>query len=67
MSIDKLFEVLLYAVPSLITGGVAYYLFDSYFKDQQNTRRWLLQREIQKQSLPLWKTKRIELSTIGML
>jgi hypothetical protein len=50
---DKFIEVLLYAVPSLITGGVAYYLFDSYFKDQQHTRRWLLQRENQKQSLPL--------------
>lgn len=53
MSIDKFIEVLLYAVPSLITGGVAYYLFDSYFKDQQHTRRWLVQRENQKQSLPL--------------
>jgi hypothetical protein len=53
MNIDKLIEVLLYAVPSLITGGVAYYLFDSYFKDQQNTRRWLLQKENQKQALPL--------------
>jgi hypothetical protein len=36
MSMDKFIEVLLYAVPSLITGGVAYYLFDSYFKDQQH-------------------------------
>lgn len=53
MSTDKIIEVLLYAVPSIITGGVAYYLFDSYFKDQQNTRRWLLQRENQKHSLPL--------------
>jgi hypothetical protein len=32
---------------------VAYYLFDSYFKDQRHTRRWLLQRENQKQSLPM--------------
>ncbi len=53
MSIDKVVEVLLYAVPSLITGGVAYYLFDSYFKDQQNTRRWLLQKDNQKEALPL--------------
>ena len=53
MSIDKFIEVLLYAVPSLITGGVAYYLFDSYFKDQQHTRRWLSQRENQKHSMPL--------------
>jgi hypothetical protein len=28
-------------------------LFDNYFKDQQNTRRWLLQKENQKHSLPL--------------
>ena len=53
MNSDKFIELLMFAVPSLITGGVAYYLFDSYFKDQQNTRRWLLQKENQKQSLPL--------------
>ena len=53
MSSDKILELLMYTVPSLITGGVAYYLFDNYFKDQQNTRRWLLQRENQKHSLPL--------------
>ena len=53
MNSDKILELLMYAVPSLITGGVAYYLFDNYFKDQQNTRRWLLQRENQKHSLPL--------------
>lgn len=53
MNTDKIVELLMYAVPSLITGGVAYYLFDNYFKDQQNTRRWLVQRENQKQALPL--------------
>jgi hypothetical protein len=53
MDYSKLFEILAYTLPSLITGGVAYYLFNSYFKDQQNTRRWLLQKENQKDSLPL--------------
>jgi hypothetical protein len=53
MNSDKFVELLMFTVPSLITGGVAYYLFDTYFKDQQNTRRWLLQKENQKQSLPL--------------
>ncbi len=53
MNTDKIVELLMYAVPSLITGVVAYYLFDNYFKDQQNTRRWLVQRENQKQALPL--------------
>ena len=42
-----------YTIPSLITGGVAYYLFVSYFKDQQNTRRWLLQKENRKETLPI--------------
>lgn len=46
-------EILAYTLPSLITGGVAYYLFNSYFKDQQNTRRWLLQKDAQKEALPL--------------
>ncbi len=53
MNADKILELLMYTIPSLITGGVAYYMFVSYFKDQQNTRRWLLQKENQKHALPL--------------
>ena len=53
MDNSKILEILAYTLPSLITGGLAYYLFNSYFKDQQNTRRWLLQKENQKDSLPL--------------
>ncbi|MCX6171946.1 MAG: hypothetical protein NT048_03795 [Flavobacterium sp.] len=53
MHTDKLLELAFYTLPALITGTVAYYLFDNYFKDQQNTRRWLLQKENQKQSLPM--------------
>ncbi len=53
MNTDKIIELAFYTLPALITGGVAYFLFNSYFKDQQNTRRWLVQRENQKQALPL--------------
>lgn len=53
METTKIIELLSYTLPALITGGVAYYLFDSYFKDQQNTRRWLLQRDNRKDALPL--------------
>jgi hypothetical protein len=53
MDSSKIIEMLAYTLPSLITGGVAYYLFDSYFKDQQNTRRWLLQKDNRKDILPL--------------
>ena len=50
---DKLAELAFYTLPAIITGGVAYYLFQSYFKDQQNMRRWLIQKENQNQVLPL--------------
>lgn len=53
MDTSKIIELLAYTLPALITGGVAYYLFNSYFNDQQNTRRWLLQKENQKDALPL--------------
>jgi hypothetical protein len=53
MDSTKIIEILAYTLPSLITGGVAYFLFESYFKDQQNTRRWLLQKDSQKDLLPL--------------
>ncbi|HAH54491.1 MAG TPA: hypothetical protein DCM02_04195 [Flavobacterium sp.] len=53
MDSTKIIEILAYTIPSLITGGVAYYLFVSYFKDQQNTRRWLLQKENKKETLPI--------------
>ncbi|MES2747857.1 MAG: hypothetical protein V4648_05735 [Bacteroidota bacterium] len=53
MDTDKIIELAFYTLPALITGGVAYYLFNSYFNDQQNTRRWLVQKENQKLGLPL--------------
>ena len=53
METSKILEILAYTLPSIITGCVAYFLFNSYFNDQQNTRRWLLQKENQKDALPL--------------
>jgi hypothetical protein len=53
MDSTKIIEILAYTIPSLITGGVAYFLFNSHFKDQQNTRHWLIQKENQKSALPL--------------
>ena len=50
---NKIIEILAYTIPSIITGSVAYYLFKVYFKDQQNARRWLLQKEAQKYTLPI--------------
>jgi uncharacterized protein YaaR (DUF327 family) len=53
METVKILEILGYTLPSLVTGGVAYFLFDNYFRDQQNNRRWLLQKENEKELLPI--------------
>lgn len=53
MDATRLIELASYTFPAIITGTVAYYLFNSYFKDQQNTRRWLLQKDSQKELLPI--------------
>lgn len=53
MNSTTILEILAYTIPSLITGGVAYFLFTAHFKDQQNTRRWLLQKDSQSGTLPL--------------
>lgn len=53
MDSTKLIELASYTLPSAITGLVAYYLFNAYFKDQQKTRRWLLQKDNRKDLLPL--------------
>lgn len=53
MDSTKLIELASYTLPAIITGLVAYTLFNSYFKDQQKTRRWLLQKDNRKDTLPL--------------
>ncbi len=50
---SKLIEIASYAIPSLITGGVAYFLFHSHFKNETNRRRFELLKLNQKQALPL--------------
>jgi hypothetical protein len=53
MNTTLFIEILAYTVPAVITGLLAYLLFNAHFKDQQNTRRWLIQKDNQKTALPL--------------
>lgn len=53
MDTTKIVEIAAYTLPSLITGGVAYYLFESYFKNEEKRRFFLLQKNTQKDALPL--------------
>ena len=53
MDASKFIELLSYTIPSLITGVVAYYFFDSHLKNEEGKRRYRLMQENQKQALPL--------------
>jgi hypothetical protein len=53
MDTTKLIELLAYTLPALITGAVAYYLFDMHFKNEDKKRRFVLQKESKKDALPL--------------
>ncbi len=53
MDASKIFEILSYCLPALITGGIAYYFFNLHLKNEENRRSFLLHKENQKQALPL--------------
>ena len=53
MDTSKLIELLAYTLPALITGGIAYYFFDLHTKNEEGRRRYLLNKEAQKDALPL--------------
>jgi hypothetical protein len=49
----KIIELLSYTLPAIITGLVAYYFFDLHTKNEEGRRRYLLNKEAQKNALPL--------------
>lgn len=53
MQIDKILEILSYTIPSVITGGVAYYFFAKHVNHEESRQRFYLHKENQKQSFPL--------------
>ena len=53
MELEKIFEILLYAVPALITGIIAFYFFKEHTKNEDGRRRFLLHKDIQVNSLPI--------------
>ncbi len=53
MNLDKIFELLTYTIPSVVTGGVAFYFFSKHIAHEENRRRFYLHKEHQKTSFPL--------------
>ena len=53
METTKLIELLSYTLPAIITGFVAYYFFNLHTKNEEGRRRYLLNKDTQKDALPL--------------
>lgn len=53
MDTSKIIELLFYAIPSLITGLIAYYFFKEHTKNEDGRRRFLLKKDMQVNAMPL--------------
>lgn len=50
---DKIFDIAMYMLPSVIVGGAAVFMFKNFISSENNRRKYELLRENQKQGLPL--------------
>ena len=49
----EVLQLFAYAIPTVITGVIAYYFFNSHTKNEDGRRRYLLQKDAQKDALPI--------------
>ncbi|WP_372756512.1 hypothetical protein [Mariniflexile sp.] len=52
MNPERFIDLFLFAIPSLITGLIAYYFFKEHTKNEDGRRRFLLKKELQVNALP---------------
>ena len=53
MDSEKIVDLILYAIPALITGIIAYQFFKEHTKNEDGRRRFLLHRDMQVNAMPL--------------
>lgn len=53
MTSDQIFQLFAYTFPSIVTGAVAFYFFRLHTKNEEGRRRFLLNKDAQKDSLPV--------------
>ncbi|WP_457617255.1 DUF7935 family protein [Lutibacter sp.] len=53
MELSEVIDVLNYTIPSIITGGVAYFFFLNYTKTEEKKLKLSILKENQKQALPI--------------
>lgn len=50
---QQLANLLMYIIPALVTGAVAYLFFKEHVENENNRRNFLIHKELQKESLPI--------------
>ena len=53
MELSRIFDLFLFAIPSIITGIIAYYFFREHTKNEDGRRRYLLKKDMQVNAMPL--------------
>ena len=53
MNSERIVDLILYAIPALITGIIAYYFFKEHTKNEDGRRRFLLHRDMQVNAMPV--------------
>ncbi|MDO6759333.1 hypothetical protein Q4566_03905 [Tamlana sp. 2_MG-2023] len=53
MEVSRIIDLFLFAIPSIITGCIAYYFFKEHTKNEDGRRRFLLKKDLQIETMPL--------------
>lgn len=53
MDAERIIDLFLFAIPSLITGIIAYYFFKEHTKNEDGRRRYLLKKDLEVTALPV--------------
>ncbi|WP_298533876.1 hypothetical protein [uncultured Algibacter sp.] len=53
MDTSRIIDLFLFAIPSLITGIIAYYFFKAHTENEDGRRRFLLKKDLQVNAMPL--------------
>lgn len=53
MELERIIDILFNLLPAAIVGAIAYYFFKQHIENEAGRRRFLLQKDRQKESLPI--------------
>ena len=53
MEASRVIDLFLFAIPSILTGLIAYYFFREHIKNEDGRRRFLLNKDLQVNALHL--------------